>query len=67
MKLIDSISEFDHLVVWGHDQLPVIDDPFVKGVEEWIALAAAIHSTEHSNIRRDDDGKAKIDKSGTGG
>lgn len=43
VKVLDELSSFDEVVVWGHDQLPALDDPFVKGVEEWIAFAEALH------------------------
>lgn len=43
MKVLDELSTFDEVVVWGHDQLPDQDDPFVRGVEEWIAFAEALH------------------------
>jgi ribonuclease H2 subunit C len=43
VKTFDVAATFDEIVVWGHDQLPAADDTFVKGVEEWIAFAEAIH------------------------
>lgn len=43
VKILDELSGFDEVVVWGHDHLPAMDDPFVKGVEEWIAFAEALH------------------------
>lgn len=35
-------AKFDTITVWGHDRLPAADDSFVKGIEEWIALAEAV-------------------------
>lgn len=35
-------GSFDRLVVWGHEGLVEDDDPFVKGVEEWINFSQAV-------------------------
>lgn len=43
-KVIEQVAAFDELVVWGHDRIPSTDDHFVKGIEEWIAFAEAIHA-----------------------
>ena len=43
VKVVDEVSTFDEMIVWGHDQVPAADDSFVKGIEEWIAFAEAIH------------------------
>jgi ribonuclease H2 subunit C len=43
IKTLQSIATFNEVIVWGHDMLPAADDPFVKGIEEWIAFAEAIH------------------------
>ena len=43
VKILESTASFDEVVVWGHDQPPGNDDAFVKGVEEWLAFANAIH------------------------
>jgi ribonuclease H2 subunit C len=43
VKVIESTAQFNEIVVWGHDQTPDKDDAFVKGVEEWLAFANAIH------------------------
>jgi ribonuclease H2 subunit C len=29
-------------VVWAHETIPAADDPYVKGVEEWIKFAEAV-------------------------
>jgi hypothetical protein len=42
MKVLEGNSTFAHLVVWGHDTLPAGNDPFVKGVEEWVAFAEMV-------------------------
>lgn len=43
VKILEEVSTFDNIVVWGHDRIPASDDPFVKGIEEWISFAEAIH------------------------
>lgn len=43
VKVVEQVSSFEELLVWGHDQMPAADDPFVKGVQEWISFAEAIH------------------------
>jgi ribonuclease H2 subunit C len=44
VQILETVATFEEVTVWGHDQLPAADDPFVKGIEEWIAFAEAIHS-----------------------
>lgn len=43
VKVMEEVSTFDELTIWGHDQVPASDDSFVKGIEEWVAFAEAIH------------------------
>ena len=43
VKLLKEMATFDDVVVWGHDHVPSGDDPFVKGLSEWIAFAENIH------------------------
>ncbi|KAI1132413.1 ribonuclease H2, subunit C [Nemania abortiva] len=39
-------AAFDELVVWGHESTSDSTvDPYVRGMEEWIAFAEEIHST----------------------
>ncbi|KAI1433621.1 ribonuclease H1 small subunit [Xylaria sp. CBS 124048] len=36
---------FDGLMIWGHESTTEsVDDPYVRGMEEWIAFAEEIHS-----------------------
>jgi ribonuclease H2 subunit C len=44
VKILQSTATFNEVMLWGHDMLPAPDDPFVKGIEEWIAFAEAIHA-----------------------
>jgi len=43
VKVLEAVAIFDKVTVWGHDQVPAADDTFIKGIEEWIAFAEAIH------------------------
>lgn len=43
IKIVEGVSSFDEMIVWGHDRDLTSEDDFVKGVEEWISFAAAIH------------------------
>ncbi|RWQ94715.1 putative ribonuclease H2 subunit C [Paecilomyces variotii] len=42
VKVLETQATFDEFVVWGHEIMPAADDPFVKGVEEWIKFAEAV-------------------------
>ncbi|KAL8844781.1 MAG: hypothetical protein Q9205_001483 [Flavoplaca limonia] len=44
VKVLEEVANFKDFVVWGHETAPEGDDAFVKGVEEWIAFAAAMHA-----------------------
>ena len=54
VKILETVGAFEDLVVWGHDLVPAVDDPFVKGVEEWIAFAEAIHGRPQPKQSADD-------------
>ncbi|EHY59344.1 hypothetical protein ABEF95_015458 [Exophiala dermatitidis] len=43
VTVLEGLSSFDEVVVWGHDQVPAPDDAFAKGFNEWIEFAQAIH------------------------
>jgi ribonuclease H2 subunit C len=46
VKVIDEVGTWDEMVIWRHEALADEGDPYVKGMEEWIALSAAIHGFE---------------------
>ena len=54
VKILEAVATFDEFAVWGHDQLPAADDTFIKGIEEWIAFAEAIHSWPGREGKSDD-------------
>ncbi|KAL2817386.1 ribonuclease H2 non-catalytic subunit-domain-containing protein [Aspergillus granulosus] len=43
VKVLEKQATFGDFVVWGHETIPPADDPFVKGVEEWVRFAEAMH------------------------
>ncbi|ERF74310.1 hypothetical protein EPUS_01997 [Endocarpon pusillum Z07020] len=45
VKILKEEANFDAITVWGHDRLPAADDSFLKGIEEWVTFAEAIHTT----------------------
>ena len=46
IKVAEVSKTFDGFVVWGHESLPdSINDPHVKGIEEWISLAEKVRAT----------------------
>ncbi|KAK0944200.1 hypothetical protein LTR29_004332 [Friedmanniomyces endolithicus] len=48
VKMMEQKAVFDEMVVWGHEVLPDGGDEYVKGVEEWIAFAEAIHGNHQT-------------------
>ncbi|KAF2103385.1 ribonuclease H1 small subunit [Rhizodiscina lignyota] len=52
VKVVEDIGTFEHITVWGHDAVPgEEEDPYARGIKEWIGLAEAIHGspTERHN------------------
>ncbi|OAL29882.1 hypothetical protein AYO22_01788 [Fonsecaea multimorphosa] len=54
VMLLEELSTFEDVIVWGHDAVPTNEDTFVKGIEEWIAFAEAIHGTSTKPTRQTD-------------
>ncbi|KAL4927371.1 ribonuclease H2 subunit C [Aspergillus undulatus] len=44
VKILEKQATFGDYVVWGHEAVPAADDSFVKGVEEWVKFAEAMHT-----------------------
>lgn len=42
VKVLEKQATFDEFTVWAHEAVPTADDPFVKGVEEWLKLAEVV-------------------------
>ncbi|KAH8602006.1 ribonuclease H2, subunit C [Bisporella sp. PMI_857] len=42
-KIMEEIGTWDEMVVWGHEALADEGDPYVRGVEEWVAFSKALH------------------------
>ncbi|KAL4806426.1 ribonuclease H2 non-catalytic subunit-domain-containing protein [Aspergillus unguis] len=46
VKVLEKQADFKDYVVWSHETVPAADDPFVKGVEEWVKFAEAMHTEQ---------------------
>ena len=55
VKILEQSSTFEDIVVWGHDVVPTNEDPFVKGIEEWISFAEAIHGRPQQKKAMEDE------------
>ena len=43
VKVMDEVGQFDQIMVWGHESLPVDgEDPYMKGMQEWIKFSRAV-------------------------
>lgn len=43
VKVMQELASFDHITVWGHEVVPGdADNPYLKGIEEWMAFAKAV-------------------------
>ncbi|KAI9798034.1 MAG: hypothetical protein M1835_005037 [Candelina submexicana] len=44
-KVLEENASFDEIVVWGHEAVPETEsDPYIRGLDEWIAFAETMHS-----------------------
>ena len=42
-KLAEEVGSFDEITIWSHESMPLeTDDPYLKGVQEWMAFAKAV-------------------------
>ncbi|PLB39721.1 ribonuclease H2 subunit C [Aspergillus candidus] len=49
VKVLEKQATFQDVMVWGHEFMPAADDPFVRGVEEWVRFAEAMHGSSGGN------------------
>ena len=42
ISMLQELGSFDQIVLWGHESTIEGEDPFVKGMEEWIGFAEAV-------------------------
>lgn len=48
-KAVNELATFDKVIVWGHESIAdATDDPYAKGIEEWVSFASAV-STPSGN------------------
>ena len=43
-SMMQDLGSFDKVMLWGHESTVESEDPFVKGMEEWIGFAEAVSS-----------------------
>lgn len=56
VKVAQKVGEFDEVVVWGHGgEVDKALDVFVRGAEEWMGFAEAMHVDEE----REENGEGK--------
>ncbi|KAF2157320.1 ribonuclease H1 small subunit [Myriangium duriaei CBS 260.36] len=49
LKIVEQTGTFDAITVWGHESFPTnTADPYLKGVQEWVDFASAIHDDSNS-------------------
>jgi hypothetical protein len=54
VRIMEEHSEFDDIMLWGHESLPDDNtDPYVRGMEEWIAFAEQVCSPSFEEIQPD--------------
>lgn len=46
VKVMEEVGEWDSIMVWGHEAVMDEDDPYVRGVEEWVGFSAAVRFYE---------------------
>jgi ribonuclease H2 subunit C len=42
VRILEEQASFDEVVLWGHESTPDENDPYVKGIQEWIAFAETV-------------------------
>lgn len=42
VTILHELGSFDKLLIWNHESMVEGDDPFVKGLSEWIGFAEAV-------------------------
>ena len=42
IKILEEQASFDEVVLWGHESTPDENDPYMKGIEEWIVFAETV-------------------------
>ncbi|PGH01521.1 ribonuclease H2 subunit C [Blastomyces parvus] len=54
--IVEKQGSFSDFMVWDHEKVPAADDPFVKGVSEWIRFAEAMHTAPSHPTQQDNGG-----------
>lgn len=54
--VVESVASFDGVTVWGHGSAPATEDePYARGVEEWIAFAQAVSRSPTHDLKSKSD------------
>ena len=52
IKVVEECGTFEDFVVWGHDRSPeATEDPYTKGMKEWINLAEMVCTVQLHSLR----------------
>lgn len=52
VQVVEEMSEFDNIMIWGHEALADETDPYMKGVEEWVSFAERVSYLWYSICER---------------
>ncbi|MCJ1239620.1 3'-5' exonuclease [Varicellaria rhodocarpa] len=44
IRILEEEASFEEVIIWGHESLPAADDVHVRGMDEWVSWAEAMHS-----------------------
>lgn len=44
VAVLNEVGSFDRVVIWNHESMVDGDDAFVKGLDEWVVFAEAMHA-----------------------
>ena len=42
VKVMEEVGDWDSIMVWGHEVVMDEEDPYVRGVEEWVGFSASV-------------------------
>ncbi|KAF2813033.1 ribonuclease H1 small subunit [Mytilinidion resinicola] len=52
VNAVEELASFEEIVVWGHEAIPAdTEDPYAKGVQEWIGFAEAMHCEDDTTAK----------------
>lgn len=61
---VEEVSTFDSVMIWNHETVPESsEDPYIKGVEEWIGMAEAVsdsYDCEENSLTTKSDSRIEL-------